>query len=98
MHHTCLLFFNRDGHGSFLRPNKINFGITLKEAIKRRYDDHPEEVTQDDMYVLGGGTQKTLVEVIGFNKVHEKLRCAINPICLISKLICKKDKFCYNLV
>ncbi|XP_065055176.1 tubulin-specific chaperone E-like isoform X2 [Rhopilema esculentum] len=26
------------------------------------------------MYVFGSGTQKTLVEVIGFDKVHEKLR------------------------
>ncbi|XP_062066631.1 tubulin-specific chaperone E isoform X2 [Lepus europaeus] len=53
--------------GSFIRPNKVNFGIDFLTAIKNRYmlEDGPEEDGKEQVVVIGNKP----VETIGFDSV-----------------------------
>ena len=60
--------------GSFLRPQKANFGIKFSEAMQERYgliDDVDAGVVKEDMYVLGKKQQKTTVEIVGAQSVNK---------------------------
>ncbi|XP_037366286.1 tubulin-specific chaperone E isoform X2 [Talpa occidentalis] len=74
--------------GSFIRPNKVNFGVDFLTAIKNRYvlEDEPEENGNKQIATIG----KKPVETVGFDSVIKyqsqlsKLReislrnCAVN--------------------
>ncbi|XP_019507363.1 PREDICTED: tubulin-specific chaperone E isoform X1 [Hipposideros armiger] len=53
--------------GSFVRPNKVNFGVDFLTAIKNRYvlEDGPEEDGKEQIVTIGN----KLVETIGFDSV-----------------------------
>ncbi|XP_051676688.1 tubulin-specific chaperone E isoform X2 [Oryctolagus cuniculus] len=53
--------------GSFIRPNKVNFGIDFLTAVKNRYilEDGPEEDGKEQVVVIGNKP----VETIGFDSV-----------------------------
>nr|XP_019602536.1 PREDICTED: tubulin-specific chaperone E isoform X1 [Rhinolophus sinicus] len=53
--------------GSFVRPNKVNFGVDFLTAIKKRYvlEDGPEEVGKEQIVTIGNKP----VETIGFDSI-----------------------------
>ncbi|XP_075851595.1 tubulin-specific chaperone E isoform X2 [Microcebus murinus] len=53
--------------GSFVRPNKVNFGIDFLTAVKNRYvlEDGPEEDGKEQIVIIGSKP----VETIGFDSV-----------------------------
>uniref|UniRef100_A0A0D9WBT8 CAP-Gly domain-containing protein n=2 Tax=Leersia perrieri TaxID=77586 RepID=A0A0D9WBT8_9ORYZ len=60
---------------SFARPTALSAGITLPDAIRARYrvDDFTQE-EQDEMYVFSTSQKRVSVELVGKNKVQEKLK------------------------
>ena len=72
-----ILFCSHPTSGSFVRPQKCNFGITFSDALKDRYgriDDVDAGVIKEDMFVLGKNQQQTVVEVVGAQSVNLKQR------------------------
>ncbi|XP_064622047.1 tubulin-specific chaperone E-like [Lineus longissimus] len=58
--------------GSFVRPKKVEFGVTCFEAIQERYgvmDDVHAGVIQEELYVKGT-SKNTVVEMVGAQKVN----------------------------
>ncbi|KAM4813897.1 tubulin-specific chaperone E isoform X1 [Urocitellus parryii] len=53
--------------GSFIRPNKVNFGVDFLTAVKNRYalEDGPEDYGEEQIIIIG----KKPVETIGFDSV-----------------------------
>uniref|UniRef100_H0WW96 Tubulin-specific chaperone E n=2 Tax=Otolemur garnettii TaxID=30611 RepID=H0WW96_OTOGA len=53
--------------GSFIRPNKVNFGIDFLTAVKNRYalEDGPEENRKEEVVLIGSKP----VETVGFDSV-----------------------------
>ncbi|XP_060262711.1 tubulin-specific chaperone E isoform X1 [Ovis aries] len=53
--------------GSFIRPNKVNFGVDFLTAIKNRYvlEDEPKEEETEQIVIIGNKP----VETIGFDSV-----------------------------
>ncbi|XP_074172820.1 tubulin-specific chaperone E isoform X3 [Rhinolophus sinicus] len=53
--------------GSFVRPNKVNFGVDFLTAIKKRYvlEDGPEEAGKEQIVTIGNKP----VETIGFDSI-----------------------------
>ncbi|XP_016055342.1 PREDICTED: tubulin-specific chaperone E isoform X2 [Miniopterus natalensis] len=54
--------------GSFIRPNKANFGVDFLTALRNRYEDEPEGDGKKQMVTIG----KRPVETIGFDSVIKK--------------------------
>eukprot|EP00794_Sanderia_malayensis_P013806 gene13806-15251_t len=71
-------------HGSFIRPHKVNFGITIIQALEKRYGTGCTNFEDSEMFVLGENEQKTVVEMVGFEKVHQK-----------QSQFCKLQKACF---
>ena len=60
--------------GSFVRRQKVTFGVTLLTALRQRYGVVAGGgVDTDQMYVVGNG-QRTAVEVVGASTVNERQR------------------------
>ncbi|XP_059026386.1 tubulin-specific chaperone E isoform X2 [Mustela lutreola] len=53
--------------GSFIRPNKVNFGVGFLTAVKNRYvlEDGPEEDGKEQIVIIGNKP----VETIGFDSI-----------------------------
>ncbi|XP_034864387.1 tubulin-specific chaperone E isoform X3 [Mirounga leonina] len=53
--------------GSFIRPNKVNFGVDFLTAVKNRYvlEDGPEEDVKEQIVLIGNKP----VETIGFDSI-----------------------------
>ena len=64
---------HRPGSGSFVRPKKIERGVTFLEALKERYisggvgDD-------EEMFVMDKDSNTTKVYMVGAEKIAGKLR------------------------
>ncbi|KAL5203074.1 hypothetical protein ABZP36_014026 [Zizania latifolia] len=60
---------------SFARPTALSAGITLPDALRNRYrvDDFTKE-EEDEMYVFSTSQKRVSVELVGKNKVQEKLK------------------------
>ncbi|KAI2521908.1 tubulin folding cofactor E [Homo sapiens] len=58
--------------GSFIRPNKVNFGTDFLTAIKNRYvlEDGPEEDRKEQIVTIGNKP----VETIGFDSIMKQQR------------------------
>ncbi|XP_053460104.1 tubulin-specific chaperone E isoform X2 [Nycticebus coucang] len=56
--------------GSFIRPNKVNFGIDFLTAVKNRYalEDAPEEDGKEQIVIIGSKP----VETVGFDSVMKQ--------------------------
>ncbi|XP_037677432.1 tubulin-specific chaperone E isoform X1 [Choloepus didactylus] len=56
--------------GSFIRPNKVNFGVNFLTAIKNRYvlEDEPEEDGKEQIVKIGNKP----VETIGFDSIKKR--------------------------
>lgn len=67
------LFFSRHPTGgSFIRPNKVNFGVGFLTAVKNRYvlEDGPEEDGKEQIVIIGNKP----VETIGFDSIIKQQR------------------------
>jgi len=60
-----------EGYGSFVRSQKVNFGISISEAIERRYGDLSDDIDRENMFFVGAKNRKTLVDVVGFDQVKK---------------------------
>ena len=47
----------------------MNFGISISEAIERRYGSHSDDVDENNLYVVGEKNQRTMVEVVGLDQI-----------------------------
>uniref|UniRef100_A0A8C4KU01 Tubulin-specific chaperone E n=1 Tax=Equus asinus TaxID=9793 RepID=A0A8C4KU01_EQUAS len=56
--------------GSFIRPNKVNFGVDFLTALKNRYvlEDGPEEDGKEQIVTIGNRT----VQTVGFDSVIKR--------------------------
>ncbi|KHN14357.1 Tubulin-specific chaperone E, partial [Glycine soja] len=61
--------------GSFVRAHNLNQGISLLEALESRYksESTKDEDEEDDMYVLSTSNQRVSVQLLGKDKVYDKL-------------------------
>ncbi|VAH12216.1 unnamed protein product [Triticum turgidum subsp. durum] len=64
-----------DRSASFARPSSLSAGIPLPDALRLRYrvDDFTKE-EQDEMYVFSTSQKRVSVELVGTNKVRDKLK------------------------
>lgn len=66
----CICFRHPLG-GSFIRPNKANFGVDFLSAVKKKYGLNEDEQDADSgtqtLLVIG----KKTVETVGFESVKE---------------------------
>ncbi|XP_078169680.1 tubulin folding cofactor E / Pfifferling (PFI) isoform X1 [Carex rostrata] len=60
--------------GSFVRPKGLCAGISLLDAIYRRYRGEATKEEEDEMYVFSTSQRRVSVELVGKNKVEEKLK------------------------
>ncbi|XP_073013996.1 tubulin-folding cofactor E [Typha latifolia] len=59
---------------SFVRPKTVSAGISLIDALQCRYKGDSSKEGQDEMYVLSTSKKRVSIELVGMNKVQEKLK------------------------
>ncbi|KAK7331245.1 hypothetical protein VNO77_25465 [Canavalia gladiata] len=59
--------------GSFIRAQNLNQGISLLEALESRYRSDSTKDEEDEMYVLSTSNQRVSVQLLGKDKIHDKL-------------------------
>ena len=67
--------------GSFVRPKKVQGGVSCFMAIKDRYGKSEEEnagVISDELYVVDSKKKRTIVEMVGAESVNLKQRYTSN--------------------
>ncbi|ERM99679.1 tubulin-folding cofactor E [Amborella trichopoda] len=60
--------------GSLVRPHALSKGISFVEALDRRYRADSTKEEEDEMYVLSTSKRRVNIELVGKNKVQEKLQ------------------------
>ena len=60
--------------GSFVRPKKVDFGISIFEALKQRYGQGGDSINEEDMYVMSGNNRWKAVEMVGADSIQQKQR------------------------
>ncbi|XP_073257799.1 tubulin-specific chaperone E-like [Porites lutea] len=58
--------------GSFVRPKKVDFGISIFEALKQRYGQGGDSINEEDMYVMSGNNRWKAVEMVGADSIQQK--------------------------
>lgn len=61
--------------GSFVRVEKVNFGVDVAEALKARYNNQRgemDEVSHDEMYVHTVRQRKVQIQVVGVEKIQKQ--------------------------
>ncbi|XP_021758179.1 tubulin-folding cofactor E-like [Chenopodium quinoa] len=58
---------------SFVRPHLLSTGITLLEALMIRYRGETTKEEEDEMYVLSASNKKVSIELVGKDKIQNKL-------------------------
>ncbi|XP_011036254.1 PREDICTED: tubulin-folding cofactor E isoform X1 [Populus euphratica] len=59
--------------GSFVRAQNLTAGISFIEALYIRYRDQPTQEDEDEMYVLSASNKRVSVELVGKEKIQDKL-------------------------
>ncbi|CAK7328853.1 unnamed protein product [Dovyalis caffra] len=59
--------------GSFVRAQNLSPGISLVEALYIRYRDQSTKEEEDEMYVLSASNKKVSVQLVGQEKIQDKL-------------------------
>ncbi|KAK7303533.1 hypothetical protein RJT34_14440 [Clitoria ternatea] len=59
--------------GSFVRPQNLNKGVSLLEALESRYKSGSAKDEEDEMYVLSTSNNRVSVQLLGKDKIHDKL-------------------------
>lgn len=67
-----LSFSRHPTGGSFIRPNKVNFGVDFVTAVKNRYvlEEGPEDDGREHIIIIGSKP----VETVGFDSVLKQQR------------------------
>ncbi|GIL78416.1 hypothetical protein Vretimale_16995 [Volvox reticuliferus] len=64
--------------GSFVRIERVCFGITLLEALRARYNnetaEHGEDVAAEELYVHTSRRRRVKVQLVGEEKIQQKQR------------------------
>ncbi|KAJ4809988.1 Tubulin-specific chaperone E [Rhynchospora pubera] len=60
--------------GSFVRAKALSAGISFLDAVYRRYRGESTKEEEDEMYVFSTSQRRVSVELVGKNKVEEKLK------------------------
>ena len=63
--------------GSFVRPKKVDFGISIIDALKEQYGVGGDGINPADMYVISGKNKKKPVEMVGADSIQEKQRYSL---------------------
>ncbi|XP_052190733.1 tubulin-folding cofactor E [Diospyros lotus] len=68
-------YFQAASHksASFVRPHNLSTGITLLQALEIRYQTTSSKEEEDEMYVLSASNRRVPVELLGKNKILDKL-------------------------
>ncbi|KAK7412798.1 hypothetical protein VNO78_04433 [Psophocarpus tetragonolobus] len=64
---------NSERSGSFVRAYNLNQGISLLEALESRYKSESTKDEEDDMYVFSTTNQRVSVQLLGKDKIQDKL-------------------------
>lgn len=72
-----LTYFNRyPKSGSFVRPEKVNFGISAIEAITSRYgqrdDDLTTKIIEQQLLTIQKTMNAPFLQLVGFDKITDK--------------------------
>ncbi|XP_008775749.2 tubulin-folding cofactor E isoform X2 [Phoenix dactylifera] len=59
---------------SFVRPKNLSAGISFIEALHLRYRGDSTKEEEDEMYVLSTSNKRVSIQLVGKNKVQEKLK------------------------
>ncbi|XP_004486440.1 tubulin-folding cofactor E-like isoform X1 [Cicer arietinum] len=59
--------------GSFVRPKNLCKGVSLLEALEKRYRSNSTKDEEDEMYVLSTSNRRVSVQLLGKNELHDKL-------------------------
>ncbi|KAG2428537.1 hypothetical protein HYH02_014341 [Chlamydomonas schloesseri] len=64
--------------GSFVRIERVNFGISVLEALRARYNnetaEYGAEVNEDELYVHTSRKRRVKVQLVGEEKISQKQR------------------------
>ncbi|EXB58480.1 Tubulin-specific chaperone E [Morus notabilis] len=58
---------------SFVRAHNLSSGISLLEALRLRYQGDTTKEEEDEMYVLSASNKRVSVELVGKDKIQDKL-------------------------
>ena len=75
--HFVIIFTRHPTGGSFVRPKKVDFGISIFEALKQRYGQGGDSINEEDMYVMSGNNRWKAVEMVGADSIQQKQRYLI---------------------
>ncbi|KAK7246107.1 hypothetical protein RIF29_40966 [Crotalaria pallida] len=62
-----------DRSGSFVRAQNLSKGISLLEALKKRYQSDSTKDEEDEMYVLSTSNKRVSIQLVGKDKINDKL-------------------------
>ena len=70
----------RPGSGSFVRPKKLNTGVTFPQAVRQRYGAEPAAATgvragddvEEEMFVAGEARTITKDHMIAWKRDHKR--------------------------
>ncbi|XP_047251762.1 tubulin-folding cofactor E isoform X4 [Capsicum annuum] len=73
--HNGVRYFEAQGPktASFVRPHNLSSGVTLLKALEFRYHGESTKEEQDEMYVLSATNKKVSIELLGIDKIQNKL-------------------------
>ncbi|EFJ42091.1 hypothetical protein VOLCADRAFT_67418 [Volvox carteri f. nagariensis] len=64
--------------GSFVRIERVNFGVTILDALRARYNnetaEHGEIVAPEELYVHTSRRRRLQVQLVGEDKIQQKQR------------------------
>ncbi|ONK77308.1 uncharacterized protein A4U43_C02F5200 [Asparagus officinalis] len=63
-----------DKSGSLVRSKNLSAGISFVEGLRVRYRSDSTKEEEDEMYVLSTSNKRVSVQLVGRNKVEEKLK------------------------
>ncbi|GAU46622.1 hypothetical protein TSUD_377880 [Trifolium subterraneum] len=59
--------------GSFVRPKNLSKGISLLQALEKRYRSNSTKDEVEEMYVLSTSNKKVSIELLGTSEINDKL-------------------------
>ncbi|KAL6179242.1 hypothetical protein ACLB2K_050758 [Fragaria x ananassa] len=60
---------------SFVRPHNLSSGISFLQALELRYRGQTTQEEEYEMYVLSASNKRVSVELVGKEKIQDKLSC-----------------------
>lgn len=71
-------FFSHETSGSFVRPFKVNLGVSIADALRGKYgevtDAEKERLIQERLESVSKSINAPFLELVGFGKIEKKQR------------------------